>query len=286
MEKFFYGWYLKCQSDTQTLAVIPAVHQAGQKRSYSIQVITDSDAWNITFPAWTFLRRGTKIFIGDNLFDERGVKLSLNTQHLQVEGKLKFGPLTPLKYDIMGPFALVPFMECRHSVFSMRHVVNGSIFLNGEKLIFNNAIGYWEGDQGRSFPREYLWTQCHFKDGSLMLSVADIPIFGRHFTGIIGVVLWKGKEYRLATYLGAKIKYLQKGMVRIVQRDMELEACLLEKDLLKVAGKGLRAPVQGEMTRTIHEKAACHARYRFQKKNNVYLTFETGRASFEYEYRR
>lgn len=24
---WFYGWYFKCQSDTQTLAVIPAVHQ-------------------------------------------------------------------------------------------------------------------------------------------------------------------------------------------------------------------------------------------------------------------
>lgn len=27
MSNFFYGWYLKCQSDTQTLAVIPAVHR-------------------------------------------------------------------------------------------------------------------------------------------------------------------------------------------------------------------------------------------------------------------
>lgn len=24
MHQFFYGWYMKCQSDTQTLAVIPA----------------------------------------------------------------------------------------------------------------------------------------------------------------------------------------------------------------------------------------------------------------------
>lgn len=25
-----YGWYMKCQSDLQTLAVIPAVHQNGK----------------------------------------------------------------------------------------------------------------------------------------------------------------------------------------------------------------------------------------------------------------
>ena len=35
----FYGWYLKCQSDTQTLAVIPAVHNARNKRTCSIQII-------------------------------------------------------------------------------------------------------------------------------------------------------------------------------------------------------------------------------------------------------
>lgn len=32
-------------------------------------------------------------------------------------------------------------------------------------------------------------------EGSLMLSVADIPLAGLHFTGIIGIVLWKGREW-------------------------------------------------------------------------------------------
>ena len=41
MRGSFFGWYFKCQSDTQTLAVIPAVHQVGGKRTCSIQIITD-----------------------------------------------------------------------------------------------------------------------------------------------------------------------------------------------------------------------------------------------------
>ena len=77
--------------------------------------------------------------------------------------------------------------------------------INGQKYYFRNAWGYWEGDCGRSFPKEYVWTQCFFNDGALMLSVADIPMAGIRFTGIIGVVLWRGKEYRIATYLGAKV---------------------------------------------------------------------------------
>lgn len=39
-----------------------------------------------------------------------------------------------------------------------------------------------------------------------MLSVADIPLLGFHFNGIIGIVLLNGKEYRIAAYLGAHVK--------------------------------------------------------------------------------
>ena len=57
-----------------------------------------------------------------------------------------------------------------------------------------------------------------------MLSVADIPVAGFHFTGIIGVIVWKGRQYRLATYLGAKAIQIKNQTLRIVQGDMEFEA--------------------------------------------------------------
>ena len=174
----FYGRYLKCQSDTQTLAVIPAIHNTGNKRTCSIQVITDEDAWTVMFPEDEFQRTKRNIFIGKNRFGEKGIDLAIHTPQVTVKGRLDFGPLSPLKYDIMGPFVLVPFMECRHSVWSMRHLVSGNVLINGQKYCFRNAWGYWEGDRGRSFPKEYAWTQCCFPGGALMLSVADIPMAG------------------------------------------------------------------------------------------------------------
>ena len=112
-----------------------------------------------------------------------------------------------------------------------------------------------------------------------MLSVADIPMAGIHFTGIIGVVLWQGKEYRVATYLGARAVQIQNKMVRIVQGNLELEV-----RLLKASERPLKAPAKGEMVRTIHESAACQAFYRVRKENCTLFAFETDRASFEYEY--
>ena len=275
----FYGWYLKCQSDTQTLAVIPAVHNAGGKRSCSIQIIMDHEAWTVAFAADSFRRTRRNIFIGENRFGEKGIKLAIHTSQLAIKGKLNFGSLCPLKYDIMGPFALVPFMECRHSVWSMRHSVRGNVYINGEKCSFHNAWGYWEGDRGRSFPKKYIWTQCCFTGGALMLSVADIPIAGIHFTGVIGAILWQGKEYRIATYLGARVVQIHNNMVRVIQGNLKLDAQLLEASECP-----LKAPAKGDMVRTIHESASCRAFYRFCKKDRTLFEFETDRASFEFEY--
>ena len=113
-----------------------------------------------------------------------------------------------------------------------------------------------------------------------MLSVADIPLAGFHFRGVIAIVLLNGREYRLATYLGAKTARIRNGLFRVVQGSLELEAKLLER-----TGKPLKAPAGGDMVRTIHESAACRAKYRFRWKERTLLAFETDRASFEYEYK-
>lgn len=277
---WFYGWYFKCQSDTQTLAVIPAVHQTGRKRTCSIQIITEKQSWTVELPGKAFRRKGGTISIGRNRFGEKGIRLEVCAPGLDVKGKLDFGVLFPLSYDIMGPFSLVPFLECRHSIWSMKHTVRGTVSINETTYSFDDADGYWEGDRGRSFPKEYIWTQCSFPGGALMLSVAHIPMAGLHFQGVIGIVLLDGREYRLATYLRAKADRIRNGLVRVVQGSLELEAELLER-----TGKPLQAPARGDMVRTIHECAACRARYRFRKDNRTILAFETDRASFEYEYK-
>ena len=111
-----------------------------------------------------------------------------------------------------------------------------------------------------------------------MLSVADVPIAGLDFRGVISVVLWKGRQYRLATYVGAKAVWTQGGKIRIVQGNMELEAWLPEE-----IKSPLKAPVNGEMKRMIHESAACRVRYRFRKAGRTFFSFTTDQASVEYE---
>lgn len=282
MKEYFKGWYFKAQNTDHTVAVIPAMHigENGEK-SASIQVIADNGVWYATYPYEEFdvNKKQRQVRVGKNVFSEQGLKINMDNDDIKAIGVLNFDALTPIQYDIMGPFCYVPFMECRHSVYSMRHAVNGQLLINNQLYDFTDAVGYTEGDRGRSFPSVYAWTQCHFGDNSLMLSAADIPLGIRHFTGIIGVILLQGKEYRLATYLGAKARFIGDDGLVIQQGKYTLTAKLLHRN-----AHPLKAPVHGHMTRFIRESPSCTAYYHLQEDHKTLFEFESDRASFEYEF--
>lgn len=279
MRDYFCGWYLKCQNGRQTIAVIPAYHITGGKKTCSVQVITDDASWNAVFPYAEFHMSDSAVDIAGNHFDKNGFTLDLHTPELTAVGKLTFGPFSPIAYDIMGPFQYVPFMECRHSVFSMKHTVSGTLIINGERYTFENGTGYIEGDRGYSFPKAYVWTQCCFPEGSVMLSVADIPFCGLHFTGVISAIHFQGKEYRIGTYFGARAVYIRDGQVVVKQGRKQLTVKRIEKK-----GHPLAAPVGGNMSRTIHETPACKAYFCYEEAGRKVFAFEADNAAFEYEY--
>lgn len=276
---YFKGWYFKCCTDDQTIAFIPAFHRRNHKETASLQIITNDAAFNVSFNFLKYQENPLSAKLGSCIFSEKGIKLNIRTNKLTANGTLEFSNLSPIQYDIMGPFKFIPFMQCKHSVFSMKHRINGQLIINGQQYIFKKGIGYIEGDCGTSFPKRYIWTQCHFKNGSLMLSAADIPLFGVHFTGIIGIVLLNGREYRIATYLGAKVKHIGKNTVIVKQGNYQLTAKLLKKN-----AQPLYAPDNGQMSRTIHESASCKAYYRFSYKGKILCEFISDMASFEFEY--
>lgn len=281
MDDPFCGWYFRCQSEDRTLALIPAVHAAHGNRFGSLQIISDTGIRTIAFPGEKACvdKHRPYAVLGNSVFSETGIRLNERRDDISLLGELCFGDLSRIRYDMMGPFCCVPFMECRHSIASMRHTVNGTLWINGAEYRFRDGIGYLEGDRGRSFPRRYAWTQCFFEGGSLMLSVADIPLGRLCFTGVIGIIRVCKKEYRLATYLGARAAMIRGGEVLIRQGSMTLYAALQENKAY-----ALKAPTEGDMTRSIRENVSCRARYRFCIGQKTVLSLETTQAAFEYEY--
>ena len=278
MRNYFCGWYIKCQNGRQTVAFIAAYHITNNMKSCSLQIITDDHAWNVEYPFGQFRMDEKGVTIGPNVFTKQGCALDIRQEGLRIASKLDFGEFDPIAYDIMGPFKFVPFMECRHSVFSMKHRVDGLLSINGEEFRFEDGVCYIEGDRGYSFPRDYVWTQCCFEGGSIMLSVADIPLCGIHFTGVISAIHYQGREYRLGTYLGARAVKIHDGEVVIKQGRKVLTVKRLEQK-----GHLLAAPVGGDMTRMIRESAACKCYYHYQENGKTVFEFTSERAAFEYE---
>ena len=121
-----------------------------------VQLIDSSGTRN--FPMPDFYALGDTVRTGDCLFSPRGIRVSLPG----VEGALRYEGLTPLRSDIMGPFAHLP-MQCRHGVVSMSHRGKRARHGCGRRSarISTARAGYCEKDSGRSFPRSYLWLQCN-----------------------------------------------------------------------------------------------------------------------------
>ena len=269
----FKGWYYKQQANGRTLAIIPGKSSAGA----FIQVITDTASFNIPYRLSDFSE--SKILqIGNSWFSNSGIKLCVNNNDISLNGILKYRNLTPIKGDIMGPFRYFP-MECRHGVVSMMHNVYGEIELNGEKWNFNNGIGYIETDSGFSFPQTYTWVQSNdFKENcSIMAAVARIPFYGFNFWGCICVVWLNGKEYRLATYRGAKIYRCAHNIIEIRQGKYKLAIKANQQNMHK-----LDAPQFGIMSRVIKESASCPAKFRFTEGSNIIFSGESKYASYEY----
>lgn len=276
---YFEGFYFKQQGKDGTLALIPAFHvNSAGRRSASLQVITGEGSYFIPFPAAGFSAKKDvlQVRVGKNIFEDKGLRLDLSAKGIELRGQLHFGPLKRPAYDIMGPYCLVPFLQCRHSLFSLYHRVDGEVVLNGRRMMFDGGAGYIEGDRGRSFPNSYLWTQCTWQNTCVMLSAADIPWPGGSFTGVIGTVYTGGREYRLATYLGAKPLCIERGFLVVQQGEYLLKARLIRQN-----PHPLHAPSLGEMSRTVRESPACRVQYKFLVRGKPVCEFISDRASFE-----
>ncbi len=281
---YVVGWSLKHQTlRGQTLALIPAFHiDSGGRRTASLQVISNDRSWWLEYPEEQLQasRQPFQVQIGQSSFGSQGIGLHIRQDGLSLCGTLRYGPFTVLRSDIMGPFRFFAGMQCSHGVISMGHSLRGTLELNGERLDFSDGIGYIEADRGRSFPSAYLWTQCVWKEaerGSLMLAAATIPLPVGGFTGCICSVFYGAREYRLATYRGAKIEEWSPSGAVIRQGKYRLETQMLNE-----RRQALRAPVEGCMERTIHESLCAEVCYRFWHGEDLVFQHTDPNASFEY----
>lgn len=262
MKNYFKGYYFKHQKDDFTLSVIVGISNTER----FIQIITNEYSEKIPF------EKG-------NYFSKKGILLNIHSQKTSLSGSLKYKDLSPIRYDIMGPFSIFP-MQCKHGIISMKHRIEGSVVLNGNIIDFTDGTGYIEMDEGSSFPSSYMWVQANDidKNCAITAAVARIPFLGFHFRGVICMIQYKGKEYRMATYYGARIIKCSEDEMILRQGRYTLRIKVDAKSAFRLA-----APEKGEMNRTILEAISCPAYFHFMKKDKSIFQFRSQHASYEYE---
>lgn len=274
MKGTFEGFYYKQQSADATVAVI-----AGRTDTEAfVQVLSGSGSYHVEYGLEEYRRLGpAALRIGPNSFSTGGITLNIQDERLRVSGSIAFLGITPLVGDIMGPFRRLP-MECRHTIVSMRHSLAGTLHLNGRSICFDGGRGYIEGDSGRSFPERYMWFHCNdfAEHCSVMAAMALVSVMGVRFNGCIAVVRLREKQYRLATYLGARTMQHGERSISIRQGKLCLQISLKQQE-----GHPLKAPALGQMRRIVRQTPECGARVRLWDGEDILFDGISSRASFE-----
>lgn len=297
---YFEGWYYKFVSHDEltTVALIPGVSINKDDSHAFIQVFLSKNMGNDVSLKTVYFRfdindfkydhKQFSVSIGQNTFTKKRISLHLSNGEISIEGSLKIENLTPIKAsvlvpNIMGFFGYFNFMECYHGIVSMSHNLVGSLKINHNLILFEGGKGYIEKDWGKSFPRSYVWLQSnHFRESStsFMFSYADIPFLGLYFKGLIANLIYRDKEYRFATYNGAKIKreLIGKGTVEYtVKRG---------RYLLKIKAQSdhqinLASPRNGKMVEQIKEGLSGKIHIALYKGKNLIFEDEGSHAGIE-----
>lgn len=284
-KNYFEGWYFKNTNKDNGISFIPGINIDGNLKESFIQVITNTSSYFIKYDINDFKFNFDPFYIrvGDNYFSKDAVHVNIKdaSQDLNIVGDIyyinnKNISTNMLNPNIMGPFSYIPFMECNHAILSMKNEANGLMYINNDKLSFDNSTGYIEKDWGYSFPKSYIWCQGNMfesSNASFMFSMADIPFKLFSFRGLICVLIVNNNEYKFTTYNNAK---LVKYFIDDNSLNITLKKGSYYLNINSTFGKNLKlsAPVKGRMEKDIFE-SICSSITLTLKHNNVIIFSDT-----------
>jgi len=285
---YFEGWYVKLVTGDRRarFAVIPGVFLDPQGGGEAFVQVLDGATGESWYHRYDIAEFGAdddrfNVRVGPNRFTEHGVVLDLPS----LRGEVRFTtPLDPWPVSwrspgVMGWYAWVPRMECKHGVVSFGHDLAGSLQHGDDITSFDGGRGYLEKDWGAAFPSGYVWMQTnHFseRETCLTASVALIPWVRSEFRGHIVGLLHRGELHRFATYTGARTTRLEIDDDEVRWHLRSKQGSVLELTADRPRGGLLHAPVRTEMHRRVEETLDATIRVRLLDPSGAVLLDDVG----------
>lgn len=263
--EYFFSRYFKLVSDDGSILILmPGIIRSREGIESSFLQLIDGVMGKAVFfqyPAASFQLSGDKlaIKIGSSLFYDDGISLKVRGDGFEIEGNVDFSDKKSIRKtlyipDIMGPFAYLPFIKCRHDVINLRNSVSGTVNICGDERIFDDGCGYIEGSNAIVLPKGWKWLQAPFTEGaSVIFATSPFAIGKISLPGFFACIEINGKTYIFANYTAARYK------VDISETDeflVRIEDDRYKMDISCSGGEAykLRAPMQGQMQLPIIEK--------------------------------
>lgn len=226
----FENWYFKLVDGNKekTLDILIEMHSTKQGKEAYIQVMGNAihEVICVHYPIESIRSEETEIQIGENVLGLEQITLNIKKEDFHLKGELILSHHKQLKQSLwvpglMGPYKYLPFLESYHEVLSLEHTLMGSLWINENKIVFDEGKGYIEKDWGKATPNVWLWAQCnHFKrkDVALMIGVARLPIFFDYYTCFSIPIYYKDRVEIFSNYNGGHLSklYRYKGYVHLI----------------------------------------------------------------------
>ena len=279
----FENWYFKLvdEKKEQTLGLLIEIQSTKQGKEVTIQVVGNvvHEEICVHYPLESVKSRETEIQIEDNVLGLEQITLNIKKENFHLKGELILNHhkrLTPSFWTpgLMGPYKYLPFLESYHEVISLDHTLMGSLWLNGNKIVFDEGKGYIEKSWGKTTPNVWLWAQCNQfknKDVALMIGVARLPIFFDYYTCFAIPIYYKDQLEIFSNYKGGHLSklYRYKEYVHLIitQKNKVLD--------IKIYGSGEKSCTASKSSHMIRDVYACDT-----AKIEVLIT-ENGQTVFE-----
>lgn len=257
----FEGYYFRhTTTKQQSISFIIGVSTFIEDPHCFIQIIQSHPATShyIRYPLECFkiTKYPFTISIHKNSFTEHSCHIQIERTHLTCHADFHYGTFSPLKTimlnnHVMGPFQYLPAMECKHSIVSMNHDVEGTVIINQQNVVFpKGSRGYIEKDWGSSFPSSYVWIQANTfpTKTSFFCSIARIPYLSFVFPGFLCVLQYDQKQLVFATYLGSTLLYKNHDCIIFKHKEYTLLVEPTNHTTLPLV-----APLKGHMNVVIKE---------------------------------
>lgn len=284
-KNYFEGWFLKVSdNENNCFSFIFGITLNEEDPHSFIQIIDQKQnkVYYFKYKVSEFTYTDNLISIGNNVLSKNCLKLLIPPFDIDVAIK----PTTYLKRRLLGNSVMSYFkfmpLPTKHEIIYMEAKVSGTIKNMNESLDICGT-GYMEKDYGTKFPRRWLWIQTNqftHNDISLVISKADL--LGR-ISGFFCLLNINGKEYRFATYNGAKIKKRrEKNSINLI---VKKDVYTLKIRLKKEKGNMIVAPVQkAKMMKRIEESLNSKLFLFLYKNNKLIMKDSSFDVACEYLY--